>query len=525
MILRKPYAFFIKHFKLFNIILTALEIYILYKLGFLFQFFSEYSSYPQGAIGQNLVATLINKYIFIDLVIIIIASLLLTSILHMKNKPTKLYVFSIITNLFIIVLLLLTSNVLSTIQIQIIDNRTAYAYRDFLAIASILELVIIIFTCIRSLGFDIKNFSFGKDLEEMNIDTSDNEEFELQIDVDSSGFKRNLNKNKRYFKYFIYENKFAIILVSTIVVAITSFMIYSRMGIYFNITKPNKMVNADNFILGTTNSYSTNKDYKGNTITDDKVLIGVNIKVKVNNNKEKLNIARFSLIIDKNKYYHTTDYKNKLIDLGTMYNNQTITNNFENYLLVFEIPKNKVNKKMYLQYDTENDKNIKFKLDIINLDVNNNSETINLGETITLKNNLIEDGTLIINEFEINNKFRVDYKFCITDSECYDSYEYMVPDFKNNYDKTILKVNGNINIIESNLKVNNLYEFINDYGSIIYTIDGKNKKQNISFAQVKPSKTSVEDTYYIEILDEIKDADSISIEFNLRNNKYIYKLK
>lgn len=525
MILRKPYAFFIKHFKLFNIILTGLEIYALYKLGFLFQFFSEYSSYPQGAIGQNLVGTLINKYLFIDLSIIIISSLILTSILHIKNKPTKLYVFNIIVNIAIIVLLFLTSNILSTIQVQIIDNRTVYAYRDFLAIAGILELFIIIFTCIRALGFDIKNFSFGKDLEEMQIDTSDNEEFELKIDVDSTGFKRNLNKNKRYFKYFIYENKFAIILVSTIALALISFLVYSRMGIYFNTTKANKMINVDNFIMGTTNSYMTTKDYKGNNITDDKVLIGVNIKVKVNTNKEKLNAARFSLVIGKDKYYHTTDYKNKLIDLGTTYNNQVITNDFENYLLVFEIPKNKANKKMYLQYDTSDDKTIKFKLNVANLDKNEQTVIINLGETLTFNNNLINDGNMIINGFDINDKFKVDYKFCITTNECYDSYEYIVPNFKNNYDKTILKISGSINLTESAIDTKNLYDFISNYGTIVYTINGQTKRQIVSLVEITPSKTKVKDTYYIEVLEEIKSADSLSIEFRIRNNIYVYKLK
>ena len=525
MILRKPYAFFIKHFKLFNIILTGFEIYVLYKLGFLFQFFSEYSSYPQGAIGQNLVGTLINKYLFIDLSIIIVSSLILTSILHIKNKPTKLYVFNIIVNIAIIVLLFLTSNILSTIQVQIIDNRTVYAYRDFLAIAGILELVIILFTCIRALGFDIKNFSFGKDLEEMQIDTSDNEEFELKIDVDSTGFKRNLNKNKRYFKYFIYENKFAIILVSTIALALISFLIYSRMGIYFNTTKSNKMINVDNFIMGTTNSYMTTKDYKGNNITDNNILIGVNIKVKVNANKEKLNVARFSLVIGKDKYYHTTDYKNKLIDLGTTYNNQVITNDFENYLLVFEIPKNKANKKMYLQYDTSDDKTIKFKLNVANLDKNEQTVTINLRETLTFNNNLINDGNMIINGFDINDKFKVDYKFCITTNECYDSYEYIVPNFKNNYDKTILKISGSINLTESVIDTKNLYDFISNYGTIVYTINGQTKRQIVSLAEITPSKTKVKDTYYIEVLEEIKSADSLSIEFRIRNNIYVYKLK
>ena len=525
MILRKPYAFFIKHFKFFNFILTALEIYILYKLGFLFQFFSEYSSYPQGAIGQNLVEILINNYLFVDLAIIIISSLILTSILHMKNKPTKLYVFSIITNLCIIVLLFLTSNILSTIQIQIIDNRTAYVYRDFLAIASVLELVIIIFTCVRAFGFDIRNFNFKKDLEDLHIDVSDNEEFEVQIDVDSNQFKRNFNKGKRFLKYFIYENKFAIILVLTIVVAIISFTIYSRMGIYFNVTKPNKVVDVDNFILGTTDSYLTVKDYRGNTITNDKVLVGINIKIKVNSNKEKLNIARFSLVVNKNKYYHTTDYRDKLIDLGTIYNNQVITDDFQNYLLVFEIPKNMANKKMYLVYDTVDDKQIKFKLNIINLDVNNNSETIGLGDTLIFNNDLIKDGSLEINNYEINDKFKINYDFCITYNECYESYEYIVPDYKNNYEKAVLKIQGNIDLRESKLTTSNLYEFMNNYGTIVYTINGQRKKQEISLVEIKPSKTKIEDTYYMEILDEVKEAEKISIEFNLRNNIYQYDLK
>lgn len=525
MILRKPYAFFIKHFKLFNIILTVLEIYVVYKLGFLFQFFSEYSGYPQGAIGQDLVGTLINNFLFIDLGIILLATLLLTSVLRAKNKPIKLYVFSIIINMAIIVLLFLTTNILTTIQIQIIDNRTAYAYRDFLVIASILELIVAIFTCVRSLGFDIKSFSFGKDLQEMHIDTSDNEEFELQIDVDSSKFKRNINKNKRYFKYFIYENKFAIILVATIILGVSSFIIYSRMGIYFNATKPNKMVNVDNFIMGTTESYLTVKDYKGKEISENNVLIGVKIKVKVSNNKEKLNIARFSLVIGKDKYYHTTNYRDKLIDLGTTYNNQVVTQDFENYLLVFEIPKNMANKKMYLQYDTNDDKNIKFKLDLINLDINNNSETVNINEILKFNNNLIKDGDLIINSFEISDRFKIDYKFCITSDECYDSYEYIVPNFRNNYDKTILKIVGNINLRESSIDSKSLYNFIENYGYILYTINGQTKKQTIPLVEVKSSKTTVKDTYYIEVLDEVKNAENIAIVFYLRNNEYVYKLK
>ena len=138
---------------------------------------------------------------------------------------------------------------------------------------------------------------------------------------------------------------------------------------------------------------------------------------------------------------------------------------------------------------------------------------------------MIKEGSLKINSFEINDKFKVDYKFCITDNECYDSYEYIVPNFKNNYDKTILKINGNIDLKETNINSNNLYEFMKNYGTIIYTVNGITKKQNVSLEEVKLSKTTINNTYYVEILKEIKDAENVSIEFNLRNNKYIYKLK
>ena len=115
---------------------------------------------------------------------------------------------------------------------------------------------------------------------------------------------------------------------------------------------------------------------------------------------------------------------------------------------------------------------------------------------------------MIINNFDINDKFKVDYKFCITTNECYDSYEYIVPNFKNNYDKTILKISGDINLTESAIDTKNLYDFISNYGTIVYTINGQTKRQIVSLVEITPSKTKVKDTYYIEVLEEIKNADN-----------------
>ena len=524
MILRKPYAFFIKHFKLFNIIITILNIFVIYRLVFLFQFFWEYSSNPLGAVGQDLTITLLTPPLFIAGILTILFDSILLGVLHVKKKPTKLYILSIIINALIFLLLFVSYNVLSTIEVRVIENKIVYAMRDFFAIASILEFIMAIMTCARAVGFDIKKFGFGKDLEELEIDVTDNEEFELQIDVDASKFKRNINRNKRYIKYFISEHKFGIVLVATILLALGSYFIYSRVGIYSSFTKPNKMIKTNSLTMGTIDSYITNKDYQGNTITTDTSLVVVQIKVK-SNSKEKLNMGRFKLVVNNKNYYHTTKYKEKLIDFGTTYNDEFITNEFSTYILVFEIPGKDSGKKKYLQYSDTNDKNVKFNISTKNIDENTDLNTKELGSTVNLKNNLIESGTFTINDFELNDKFKVDYKFCITTSECYDSYEYIVPNFKSNYDKTILKLNGKINIEESNIKVADLYDFISKFGTLVYTINGQTKKQTISFVQVKPLKTTVKDTFYIEVLDEVKNADNISLEFDLRNNKYVYILK
>lgn len=525
MILRKPYAFFIKHFKLFNIIITILNIFVIYKLIFLFQFFWEYSNNPLGAVGQDLVGTLLSPTIFVIGIIIIIFDSILLGVLHFKKKPTKLYIFSILVNALVFLLLFISYTVLSDIEVRVIENKIVYAMRDFFAIASILEFIISLLTCMRAVGFDIKKFGFVKDLEDLNIDVTDNEEFELQIDVDASKFKRNVNRNKRYLKYFIHEHKFGIILVCTIIAALLSYFVYSKTGIYSSYTKPNAIVKTENFTIGTLDSFITNKDYQGKVISQNNSLVVVRIKVKSNSLKEKLNMGRFKLVVNNQNYYHTTKYQEKLIDFGQTYNDEFITNEFSEYILVFEIPNKDINKKKYLQYNDTNDKNVKFRISTKNIDGNSMANTQKLGYQVKLENSLIKKGTFIIDEFELGDKFRVDYKFCLNKNECYDSYEYIVPNFKSNYDKTILKIKGTINLDESSAKINSLYDFISKFGTLVYTINGQTKKQTISFVEVKPSKTKLKDTFYIEVLDEVKSADSISLEFNLRNNKYVYVLK
>lgn len=74
MILRKPYAFFIKHFKLIHIILAVLACYSIYRTKLLLDFFNEYSSTIINVQGQDLITPLLpGLYQAIPLLIIALA--------------------------------------------------------------------------------------------------------------------------------------------------------------------------------------------------------------------------------------------------------------------------------------------------------------------------------------------------------------------------------------------------------------------------------------------------------------------
>mgnify|MGYP004611888143 CR=1 FL=1 len=70
----------------------------------------------------------------------------------------------------------------------------------------------------------------------------------------------------------------------------------------------------------------------------------------------------------------------------------------------------------------------------------------------------------------------------------------------------------------SNVTLNKL---INDYLTITYKIKDKEYTSNI----VNKTPDEVNDYIYIEVSSNIKEADNIYLNFNIRNYKYIYKDK
>ena len=119
------------------------------------------------------------------------------------------------------------------------------------------------------------------------------------------------------------------------------------------------------------------------------------------------------------------------------------------------------------------------------------------------------------------------YKYCITKDECYQSFEYLKPTLNTNYNKVLLKINATLTLDDS-VKIVNIYSpysLINYFGSIVYKINGKTYTISNGISKVDSYRISTENDYYLEVNENIMQAEEIYLIIDIRNKQYKYKIK
>ena len=201
MIIRKPYAFLIKHFKKIHVFLLILGIFVTYKLikisGFVNEFMrlSTYDSYSDP------ITRYITFFTTISVFILFVGSLSLLFLLRHKKKPWKIYLFPVVEYfVLLLVLSMIKSFFLNyTTEVATADLRL---YRDFLMIFLIGQLPVLGIFIVRGIGLDIKKFNFTNDEEFLELKDEDREEIEIGLNIDKHSFIRFFKKILRN-AYFI----------------------------------------------------------------------------------------------------------------------------------------------------------------------------------------------------------------------------------------------------------------------------------------------------------------------------------
>lgn len=531
MILRKPYAFLIKYFKLIHTILVVMMCFLLYRTNLILNFLGEYISSTEIITGKDFTGSLFNTWLFyLPFIIIIILGILLGVMIY-KKKPYAFYIINILVMISVLVFYNIGYNFINTLEAQIIETRTIRLIRDLYTIIILLQGLSLIFTFVRATGFDIKKFDFRRDLQELDITEEDAEEFEVAVNFESQLYKREFRKNIRFAKYIYIENKFIINGLILIIFSIICFIVYMNLTIYNKTYRQGDTFSASEFNMSVSDCYITNEDYRGNKITNNHLLIvKVNLMAKYEN--ITINNAKTELKIKNNTYHPINNYNSKLVDLGNIYTGQVInTLGFEEKLLVYEVPSDLIEEKIYFSYldnlednNKLNPKHIKVKLEPYNLDLQNKQEIVELDNNIVLNDNVLDSVSINLSGFEMKEKFKLDYQFC-RKGNCYDSSEYLNPVLNTNYDKALLKIDGVlIDENKSNDNIKNLYSVIKYFGKIKYQTSRKVNYYNLS-SKIEPKKISLENSYYLEIPKEIMSADKVSLVIDVRGNFHEYVIK
>ena len=363
MILRKPYALFIKFFKPMHIVISLLILYLISLNNKALIFFNEYLSNSTSVVGQNLKDELINSFIYIIPFIVIAFSIIVMSIMFKKRKPITFYFICIFSFIIVLVINFYTANFLQTLEKSMVAIKSIKLMHDLILINIFIESFIFILFFVRGLGLNFKKFNFDSDVLKLELNESDKEEFEVNIGIDVNEVKRTRKERLRKFKYLYIENKF-IINLSVIFTVFITFLIIG-LNVYNNvknIKEEGSVYNISSFSVGVNSTTILNKDYKGNLITDEEnYLVVVNIKAKINFGTDDLNLNDFVLNIENTKIRPTTKYSERLLDLGLYYDNSLLTSNFMEYIIAYEIPEKYITSEMIL-YCNNKSNTIKIKL-------------------------------------------------------------------------------------------------------------------------------------------------------------------
>lgn len=521
MVLKKPYAFLIKNFKKIHILLLLIMLFVVYKTNAVFNFFSNYVISSVGFYESTLAKTYISSFLYIACIFIILLAIVVFVLMKIKEKPTKLYFFIVLTYIFTIILFYIDSGNLRTIVFQQLSPRASRFNRDLNLMAIIPQVILTILVFVRAVGFNIKKFNFSKDIEELQIQVSDNEEFEVTIGTDSGKLGRAVRRNKRELKYFYIENKAMIIgIILTIILAFSG-SIYYKINVIDIVYNQNEVVRLNNISYKVEGLYESNLDHRGVKIGEGKhKFLILDLKTYNGNEEErKINMYNMRIVIGDNIYLPTKKEANYFKDIGVGYENFKLKGNGQDrYIFVYKVLTEDLEKDMMLRYAdhvvfTRTElitKYIKFNVKSEPIDEFSSFKKADLKSEVYYGLSNIKETKLTINEVDFNDKYT--YKNGEKTSQINELMDNM----------TIMKISYNYKPDPKILGIGTFSELLEEYGTIKYYKD--NKSYTLKYKDLTPFKYKENDVY-LSVPSEMVNASSIELIFTIRNKIYSHTLK
>ena len=521
MILRKPYAFLIKHFQKINMLLLILSIFIYSDVSKFSKFAKNYVNYGLYNPKVDAISNYFNSYIVLAFLMIFISCIILIILLKRKDKPILSYILMLVANLYSFGILIYANNYFTYKALKGFRLVTARTISDLSFIATLPYYIIFIILVIRALGIDLKSFGFQDDKELFDVEEADREEVEVEVKFDKEKWIRKVKYYFRTTKYFVLEHLIPIAAISTIVLFVGVRNIYNYIFIDNKIYGMNETVTSNYYKLKVKHTYLTDKDYAGNVVVDDGSYF-ILVDLEVNNSvgySRTFNINKMLLFIDEDFYAPATRYNSHFKDMGNVYKGEDIEpNTTTSYLLVYKVPKPKDNANFILKYQDytygKSAKLIQIKMKVLNISEFKDKGLFKYKEDVSIPINENDNMQFTINNYEINKTTSYIYQSCGMDGRC--------PIYQTTYDAPSGKNVMHIKFVLEDKEKEDFIDFINSYAKVRYEINGEEKLVKIKHAITRKYQGN---HLYLIVPEEIKNASKVDLLFTIRTYRYFYRLK
>lgn len=353
MILRKPYAFLIKYFRLIHLVICVLIGYLISRTNNILNFFKDYISDDILEIDAS---NYVNFLVYLSLILVIGLVVLMVVLMRKKDKPLLFYIFTIIGYSTLFVAFVYLGSVISSLEFKLLDRKTISLARDITRFMLIGQWVFLVPYVIRTLGFDIKKFDFKRDLEELDISSEDNEEFELLAPVDVDKIEQVGRRRLRELNYYYIENKLFILIILGIVSVIVVFSVLNNINFSSLKRYDEKEIIKleDYYTLKIDDSYITAKNDDGKVVTvNDNIYLIVKFTVNSTYNGQfSLDTSKFIVNIKNENFLPKKTYYSYFTSYGIGYKNQKFSlNDTKTFILTYSIPNEYKNKNIKLEYN------------------------------------------------------------------------------------------------------------------------------------------------------------------------------
>ena len=508
MILRKPYALLIQYFQRIHLLLILLSAYIFYKLMALRSFVANFLETESYNDYYEPISDHINFLLIISIIVIIVVSIILIILLRYKKKPWKVYLIPIVEYTVMLGVLIYVRNYFISYN-ELSTITSIMAGRDFLNIVYIPQFIVFVIFGIRFLGIDLKKFGFKEDEEYLDIKEEDREEFEVNIEFDKDKISRNIKKFIRNVKYVYLEHRLVCnTIIIVLFVSVTGYTYY-YFGILNKTYREGSTFSASYYDITVNNSYLTNRDSNGDIISNNTDYLVVNVTVKNNASKRRINLDRFRIMNKSEEFHYVTRLYDNFKDLGNSYDNrELVTDSSTTFILVYKVSKDlDINKYVLYYPDLSNDILLKkVKLNVKDVRDLETKEEVKITETLTFP----DDNTLLITNFNLTNETTYSRYSC-NDTGC------GVMELPLSSSNKILE----ISFVSNNFTGQSFVDFSNIYAKINYE-DNDGEINSID-------ATSLVNNYngnyaYYSLPNDVKDDGTLDLIFTFRNEQYIYHL-